>query len=168
MRCIDCSIYDIPCKSLYCEDFSTNLNFFQLRRQETLFEGTRRIINGLIKLSIEAGFLTGGPSYGFWLMPRTKISYIQGSAAAVFLILLYLPGHPAYFQAVLATLAKTYSNSILAVLNSRARVVANFPYLTPPPWNEMGGPAYPRNLIGRQSLMFHEEGETSSRLTSEI
>ena len=134
-----------------------------------MFEGTRRIINGLIKLSIEAGFLTGGPSYGFWLMPRTKISYIQGSAAAVFLILLYLPGHPAYFQAVLATLAKTYSNSILAVLNSRARVMANFPYSTTPPWNEVGGPAYPINLIGRrQSLIFREEGETSPRFTSEI
>ena len=55
---------------------------------------------------------------------------------AVYLIILYLSEHPPYYQTAIVTLEKTYSNSLLAVLDSRAKVVANSPALAPPPWNE--------------------------------
>lgn len=88
--------------------------------------------------------------------------------AAIFLILLYLPSHPPYYQAAVSTVAKTYSNSILAVLNSRVKVVANFTTSGSSLWNEVGDPAGSIHLARRsQGLMFHREGETGSNFTSD-
>lgn len=56
--------------------------------------------------------------------------------AIAVLVLVYLPGHPTYYQTCAAVLGKAYSNSMLVVLNSRIRVVSP-PILV---WNEEKAP----------------------------
>ncbi len=41
------------------------------------------------------------------------------------LILVYLPGHPPYYAAAASIEAKIYSNSMMAMLNSRIKPVSN-------------------------------------------
>ena len=48
------------------------------------------------------------------------------------LFVVYLPGHPEYYQALLSILGKAYANSMLAALNSRMRVISALP----PQWDE--------------------------------
>ena len=60
------------------------------------------------------------------------------SLAGISLALVYLPGHPPYYQIAALILAKTYSNSMIAALNSRVKVVANRHAAALPAWNEAG------------------------------
>ena len=50
--------------------------------------------------------------------------------------LVFLPGHPFYYAAASVILAKTYSNSMMAVLNSRIKPVSNASPSAAPLWNE--------------------------------
>lgn len=95
----------------------------------------------------------------------TDFQYFPGSVAAVYLILLYLPGHPPYYQTAIVTMAKTYSNSLLAVLNSRAKVVANSPALAPPPWNEAESAG---DSIHLQKMQIHALGGEAKMGSSSI
>ncbi|KJA25594.1 hypothetical protein HYPSUDRAFT_37636 [Hypholoma sublateritium FD-334 SS-4] len=128
---------------LVCDVTIAAFMTYHLRRRESSFNGTRGIIKRLIRLTIEAGCVTG-------------------SMAAVFLILFYLPGHPPYYQLAVVTMAKTYSNSVMAVLNSRAKVVANCPTSTPPPWNEAWQPIDCIHLGRRQSITFRRGNKTQA------
>ncbi len=61
----------------------------------------------------------------------TQIGYVhkfQRMAAlstGFVLILVYLPGHPPYYAAAASIEAKIYSNSMMAMLNSRIKPVSN-------------------------------------------
>ena len=57
-------------------------------------------------------------------------------SASIVLILVYLPGRLPYYTAAVAIVAKLYSNSMVAMLNSRIKPVSNAPALSEPLWNE--------------------------------
>lgn len=50
----------------------------------------------------------------------------------------YIPGDPPYYQVTIVVLAKTYSNSMIAALNSRTKVISYSPsgVSVHPSWNE--------------------------------
>ena len=58
-------------------------------------------------------------------------------AAGVVLVFLYLPGQQPYYNIPAAAVAKTYSNSMMAVLNSRIKPVSNASGPYGPLWNEL-------------------------------
>ncbi len=63
------------------------------------------------------------------------------SLAGISLALVYLPQHPPYYQVAGLILAKTYSNSMIAALNSRVKVLPNACVVSTtttgrPVWNE--------------------------------
>ena len=58
------------------------------------------------------------------------------SFCVISMILAYIPGHLLYFQIAVLIVAKLYSNSMLAALNSRMKVLSNSPFGSPPSWNE--------------------------------
>ncbi len=66
----------------------------------------------------------------------SKSGYISALWAAVLLLLVYLPGHPPYYQVAASIAAKTYSNAMMAVLNSRVKAASNEPMYGVPLWNE--------------------------------
>lgn len=66
----------------------------------------------------------------------TELSINSASFSIITMILALLPGHPTYYQIAILILAKMYSNSMLAFLNRRKRVVSNSGPDSPPSWNE--------------------------------
>ena len=91
----------------------------------------------LTKLSIETGCVTGQLFHYF-----THIGYIaeyqrmSALSAGVVLLLVYLPGHQPYYAAAASIEAKIYSNSMMAMLNSRIKPVSNASPSAAPLWNE--------------------------------
>ena len=61
-------------------------------------------------------------------------------SAAIVLILVYLPGRPPYYAAAATVVGKIYSNSMMAMLNSRVKPVSNSPDFRAPLWNEVVQP----------------------------
>ncbi len=66
----------------------------------------------------------------------TDIDTIAASFTAITTALIYIPGNPPYYQATIVIIAKLYSNSMVAAVNSRMKVVSNSPSGFPPSWNE--------------------------------
>ena len=61
---------------------------------------------------------------------------IAASCAIIATALSYIPGNPPYYRVIIIIMAKLYSNSMIAALNSRMKVVSNSPSSFPPSWNE--------------------------------
>ncbi len=95
-----------------------------------------------------------------------KLSILAMWAGAL-LVLVYLPGHPPYYDFAAAVVAKTYSNAMMAVLNSRIKVVSNAPELGASVWNES---AKPNGSIysSRRVTAFGEDSETSGFSSSHV
>ena len=64
------------------------------------------------------------------------------------MILVFLRGHPSYYAAASVIVAKMYSNSMMAVLNSRVKLVSNASASAAPIWNESVEPIKLINLPG--------------------
>ncbi len=98
-----------------------------------------------------------------------ELSIIAASFSIVTMILAYLPGHPTYYQVAILILAKMYSNSMIAALNSRVEVVSNSRSDLPPSWNESVA-AQPMNfseMEATQGLEFRRDESLGSN-TSEV
>ena len=68
---------------------------------------------------------------------------ISASLSIIAMSLAYIPGHTDYYQIVILILAKMYSNSMIAAINCRMRVVSNSGHPTlPPSWNESARPPH--------------------------
>ncbi|KAJ3505537.1 hypothetical protein NLJ89_g7362 [Agrocybe chaxingu] len=74
-----------------------------LTRRNTGMKQTQQVVRKIIRLTIETGSLTA-------------------VIAILNFILALLPGHPTYYMATAGILGKLYSNSMLAVFNSRMRL----------------------------------------------
>ena len=90
-----------------------------------------------------------------------KSKQLLALSAGAILILLYLPGHPPYCELPASIAAKTYSNSMMAFLNSRIKPVSNTPFETPV-WNESVGRI--SSTVGDEGIIFR--GETEMELSA--
>jgi hypothetical protein len=80
----------------------------------------------LIVLVIETGTVTGQELFTCQIEVLCVLISIYPAVFAILtLILVVLPGHPSYYQAPAAILAKVYSNSMMVVLNSRMDTSGN-------------------------------------------
>ncbi len=79
-------------------------------------------------------------------------------AAGTILILLYLPGHPPYYELPASIAAKIYSNSMMAFLNSRIKPMSNTSPFETPLWNESVGRI--SSTTGDEGIIFRGERET--------
>lgn len=61
---------------------------------------------------------------------------IVALSAGILIVLVFLPKHPSYYAGASAIVAKAYSNSMMAMLNSRVKPVSNTPVSAAPLWNE--------------------------------
>ncbi len=75
-------------------------------------------------------------TYAHSYVAQRSMSTDLAFSAAIVLILVYLPGHPPYYAAEATVVAKIYSNSMMAMLNSRIKPVSNAPDFSAPLWNE--------------------------------
>lgn len=77
------------------------------------------------------------------------------------MVLVFIPGHPPYYIAAASLIAKAYSNSMMAVLNSRVRVISNGSEFGVPLWNESAQRGGSNSSIGMaQSIVFRRESDT--------
>ncbi|KDR71716.1 hypothetical protein GALMADRAFT_159155 [Galerina marginata CBS 339.88] len=76
---------------------------YYLKRRDTGMKQTRILLARLIRLTIETGTMSA-------------------AVAVLSLILVFLPGHPTYYQASCSALAKMYSNSMMVAFNSRMTI----------------------------------------------
>ncbi|KDR71264.1 hypothetical protein GALMADRAFT_254078 [Galerina marginata CBS 339.88] len=76
---------------------------FQLKRHDSGFGQTHVLLTRIIRLTIETGSATA-------------------AVAILSVILLFLPGHPSYYQTGVAVAGKMYSNSMMASFNSRMNI----------------------------------------------
>ncbi|KAF8959217.1 hypothetical protein BDZ97DRAFT_1400919 [Flammula alnicola] len=79
---------------------------YHLRRQDTGIKQTQALLSRIIRLTVQTGTFTA-------------------TLAIAVVVLVYLPGHPTYYQTISAILGKAYANSMLVLLNSRVRVVSS-------------------------------------------
>ena len=86
-----------------------------------------------------------------------KSKQLLALSAGAILILLYLPGHPPYYELPASIAAKTYSNSMMAFLNSRIKPVSNTPSFETPVWNESVGRV--SATVGDEGIIFRGESE---------
>ena len=104
---------------------------------DTGFQNTHNVIVRVIRLSIETGCVTG--SY-FSLCKLCIFAHcldrIVALSAGITIVLVFLPGHPSYYAGASSIVAKAYSNSMMAMLNSRVKPVSNTPASAAPLWNE--------------------------------
>ena len=133
----------------------------KLKKRDSGIKNTHSIVVRLIVLSIETGCVTGknftsSLEYG---SVDNGVYLIIAALAAILLVLVHLPGQPDYYIAVTYVVAKTYSNSMMAVLNSRVKVVSNSHSTVSPSWNELEVPA--TTSIGSADIEFRREDETS-------
>ena len=93
---------------------------------------------------------------------------ILALTAGVVLVLLYLPGHQPYYTIPGSIIAKSYSNSMLAVLNSRIKPVSNNSGSSAPLWNEPTQPIGSTNSSARRSygIVFRRDNETMVSFSS--
>ena len=119
-------------------------------------------------MTIETGVVTGQLGFLRVNMWITELTIIAASFSIVTMILAYLPGHTTYYQVAILILAKMYSNSMIAALNSRVRVVSNSQSDSPPSWNE--SVAQPVDLQQMKSTLGLEfrRNESSGSIESEV
>ena len=92
----------------------------------------------------------------------TKCHITTALSAGALLVLPYLPGHPPYYELAASIAAKTYSNAMMAVLNSRVKGVSNVGACRAPLWNEWVHPLGSVSLVeGDQGIVFRKRSETS-------
>lgn len=143
----------------------------QLKKRDTGFENTHDNIVRLIRLSIETGCITGPHVHSTQehIGCLTKCSRTLALSAAALLILVYLPGHPPYFATAAFIAAKLYSNSMMAMLNSRVKAVSNAPSVRAPIWNESLKTIGPISSTERaQSMVFRRDSEPDFSQTSAL
>ncbi len=75
--------------------------------------------------------------------------------------LAYIPDIPPYYQTGVLILAKMYSNSMIAALNSRIKVISNSPSDFPPSWNESAKPTEARQVTSTLELAFRRDESVS-------
>lgn len=73
------------------------------------------------------------------------------------MVLVILPGTPPYFIILASIMTKIYSNSMMAMLNSRVKLVSNVPSFATPLWNEL---VNTRSSFGTQGIEFRRDSET--------
>ena len=100
----------------------------------------------------------------------SNFKLLSALSAGILVILLFLPGHPTYYVGTAAVVAKAYSNSMVAMLNSRVKPVSNTPAPTSPVWNEsVKSVASSSTVVGIEGLVFRvnttEISLESSRLS---
>ncbi|KJA19991.1 hypothetical protein HYPSUDRAFT_832787 [Hypholoma sublateritium FD-334 SS-4] len=129
--------------NLACDILIAAIMTHYLRKRDSVdFENTHRIIVRLMRLSIETGCITA-------------------LSAGALVVLPYLPGHPRYYELAASIAAKTYSNAMMAVLNSRVQAVSNAGVFGNPLWNEAVQPSesiYSARKT-RQGIMVYRESE---------
>ena len=96
------------------------------------------------------------------IVQLAKHQHIPALSAGVLLVLVYLPGHPPYYIAAAELVAKIYSSSMMAVLNSRIRVISNAPALSAPLWNESAGLSGSIISTGRSRIVFRRSSQVDS------
>lgn len=79
------------------------------------------------------------------------------------MVLAFLPGHPAYYQAFALILGKAYSISMMVVLNSRVKVIPNHVTVS---WNE--SLAAPVASVQQSEFSFLRHRERLSNLTLDV
>ncbi len=105
--------------------------------RDTGFQETHNIVKRLIRLTIETGFVTGQIiAAAFQRIIGPDMGTISASFSIITMTLAYIPGTTAYYQIGILILAKMYSNSMIAALNSRMKVVSSSEFGSPPSWNE--------------------------------
>ena len=82
---------------------------------------TQRLIQKLTRLIIETGILTGQEIvlFIFSMSNSDHFSTCTATIAIINLVLFLIPSTAAYFETTSAVLGKMYSNTMMAVLNSR-------------------------------------------------
>lgn len=118
----------------------------------------------LIRLSIETGCVTGQHIIQFCLSAHiayvAKCQRIPALSAGVLVVLVFLPGNPPYYAVDSAVVAKIYSNSMMAMLNSRVKPVSNAPASAAPSWNESAKPVGSGSSTGwSQGFVFRRGSE---------
>ena len=94
---------------------------------------------------------------------RVQCKRILALATGAILFLLYLPGHPPYYELAVSIAAKTYSNAMLAGLNGRFRAVCNAGTFGPPMWNESEN-EFVSIFSPDKGISFHRDTETNPEL----
>ncbi|KJA17505.1 hypothetical protein HYPSUDRAFT_46278 [Hypholoma sublateritium FD-334 SS-4] len=90
---------------------------------------------------------------------------VTALSAGTVLGLAYLPQHPCYYFIPASIVAKTYSNSLMAILNSRIKPVSNAAAFAAPLWNEEAQQIGSISSIGAtQNIVFRRDSETGSSL----
>ncbi|KJA27692.1 hypothetical protein HYPSUDRAFT_34813 [Hypholoma sublateritium FD-334 SS-4] len=134
--------------SLACDIVIATIMTYHLRRWDTRLGNTHSMIVRLVRLSVETGCLTA-------------------LSAGVLLVLVYLPGPPPYYTAAGSLVSKTYSNSMMAILNSRIKPVSNAPAFEAPLWNELVNPNGTQARVGgTQGIVFCRDRETEFSASS--
>ena len=105
--------------------------------RDTGFKNTHNIIVRLIRMSIETGCVTGKHIHSSFIIFVVLIEIFPALINSVVLVLLCLPIHLPYYSAAASIVTKAYSNSMMAVLNSRIKPISNAPSLEAPLWNEL-------------------------------
>ena len=94
----------------------------------------------------------------------THCSQTLAIMAIALLVLVYLPGHPPFYALASPNAAKLYANSLMAMLNSRVKLISlNAHSVGPPIWNESFRAAESFSSTERaQGIVFHRERGTDS------
>ncbi len=94
--------------------------------------------------------------------PLTR-AFISASLSIIAMSLAYIPGHADYYQIVILILAKMYSNSMIAAINCRMKVVSNSGHSNfPPSWNESVRPAHSWHTKSSDTLAFRRDRSSVS------
>ncbi len=98
----------------------------------------------------------------FFIVLLSQHLKIPALTAGTLVTLVLLPRHPGYYVVASAIVAKTYSNSMMAVLNSRVRPVSNASASAAPLWNESVKPITSVSWVGTQpGFSFRRDSEMS-------
>ncbi|KJA25579.1 hypothetical protein HYPSUDRAFT_37627 [Hypholoma sublateritium FD-334 SS-4] len=132
-----------------CDTTIAVIMVYHLKKSlDTGFQGTHTIVRRLIRLTIETGLVTA-------------------SFSILTMVLAYLPGHPPYYQVAILILAKMYSLSMIAALNSRNKVISNSPPDSPPCWNESAKPMESLEMKSTAAFAFRRD-ESAGTMDSEV
>ncbi|KJA25583.1 hypothetical protein HYPSUDRAFT_37628 [Hypholoma sublateritium FD-334 SS-4] len=118
---------------------------YYLKKRDTGFQETHNIVKRLVRLTIETGLVTA-------------------SFSIITMVVAYISGDTPYYQIPMLILAKMYSNSMIAALNSRMKVVSNAQFGSPPSWNESAKPTESRQVYNTQDLAFRRSDESVSTM----
>jgi len=82
---------------------------------------TTIMLRKIIRLTIETGSLTG-QCFHLLTLPFGNSQIVSAIIAILNFALALLPNHPTYYMATAGILGKLYSNSMMAVFNSRMKI----------------------------------------------